>query len=124
MVKGTVVEHLQKYSQKDPDKPHLHVAKKGCHSKADLLYMPTDNGFKYALDLADTATHLTDAQPMKTRTPKATLQEFKTIYNRKKNRVQNIPPLILMVDGGGEFKKDFSKYFADKKFVVKIGKSR
>jgi hypothetical protein len=57
---------------------------------------------------------------MKTRTPKATLQAFKTIYNRK---ILNFPSLMLMVDGGGEFKKDVSKYFTDKKVVVKIGKA-
>jgi hypothetical protein len=60
---------------------------------------------------------------MKTRTPKATLQAFKTIYNRKKNRVLNIPSLMLMVDGGSEFKKEVLKYFTDNKVVVKIGKA-
>jgi hypothetical protein len=53
MVKGTVVEQLQKKNPKNKDKPRLYVGKKDVIHQADILYMPTDNGYKYALVVAE-----------------------------------------------------------------------
>jgi hypothetical protein len=51
--------------------------------QGDLLFLPDDNGYKYALVVVDIATRKTGAEPMKTKTPKATLNAILKIYSRK-----------------------------------------
>ena len=128
--KGTVVESLQKRPGRDLDKPHLFTAKKDVIHQADLIYLPSDDGHRYALVVVDTATRLTDAEPLKFtnrkqgRSAKLTLDAFKRIYGRKKkDRILELPSLMMMVGGGGEFSKDVLKYFTDRKVVVRKGKS-
>lgn len=76
--------------------------------QADILYLPNDNGYKYALVVVDIGSKLTDAEPIKNKTPEATLQAIKTIYKRG---IIKLPSEKLQVDAGSEFKGVFKKYF-------------
>lgn len=73
----------------------------------DLLYLPNDKGFKYALVAVDVGSRLTDAAPLKGRTAKETLAAMKKIYKRK---ILNLPNQIV-VDSGKEFQGEFASWF-------------
>jgi PhoPQ-activated pathogenicity-related protein len=47
--------------------------------QADTLYLPNDNGYKYALVLVDVGTRMIDAEPMKGRTGDDTVEAIKKI---------------------------------------------
>lgn len=93
--------------------------KPGYIHQADLLTMPTDKGFKYALVVVDVGSRLTDSEPIKNKNADTVLNAFKTIYKRD---TLSLPKAILQVDSGTEFKSVVKKYFTDNKIYVKYGK--
>lgn len=94
-----VEKYMPKYSSIEKNNTHM----------CDLLYLPDDEGYKYALVVVDVGSRLCDAQPMKNRTAKTTLDAIKAIYNRKILTM----PSVLKCDDGSEFKSTFAKYFKD-----------
>ena len=56
--KGVNMPHFQKY---DPDAVH----------QADLLFLPHDEGYKYALVVVDVGTRKTDTMPLKSKSSEA-----------------------------------------------------
>ena len=48
--------------------------------QADLLYLPDDSGYIYALVVVDAGSRKVDATPLKDKTPKAVIAGFKKIY--------------------------------------------
>ncbi len=92
--------------------------------QADLLYMPTDDGYMYGLTVVDCGSRLTECQPLRDRTSKAVLEGLKEIYKRK---VISIPSVRMEVDDGSEFKKDFADFFKKKEIFLRVaepGRSR
>jgi hypothetical protein len=75
--------------------------------QADLLFLPNDRGYRYALVVVDIATRKTDAEPIKNKLADTVLKAMKNIYNRKILKV----PKILEVDSGSEFKGVFEQYY-------------
>ena len=69
--------------------------------QADLLFLPKDEGYRYALVVVDVATRAMDAEPLKEKKTEAVLQAFRKIYARK---YLKWPTKFLQVDSGSEFK--------------------
>ncbi|EGG23142.1 hypothetical protein DFA_05272 [Cavenderia fasciculata] len=78
-----------------------------CYFKqqADLLFLPDDNGFKYALVVVDLASRLTE--PFQNKTAKEVRDEFIKIYKRGVLKQPN----IIQMDPGTEFKGATKQYF-------------
>lgn len=105
----------------DKDKPKMVVAKENKVHQADLIYLPWDNGYKYALVVVDPATRLTDAYPLKKHDPPQVVKGFKAIYKRGPLRR---PTVMMQTDQGSEFKGEFNKYVTDDlKIVHKYGRA-
>lgn len=93
---------------------------KGAVHQADIIFMPDDDGYRYALVVCDVGgERTTDAEPLKIKSVGEVLQAFKTIYKRK---ILKPPKYTLQVDNGGEFKGDVRKYFKDKGIYIRYGK--
>jgi hypothetical protein len=84
----------------------------------DLLFLPNDGGYKYALVIADVGNRLVDAEPVKNKQPKTINTAIKKIYSR------NILsyPKIITVDNGTEFKGLNIEFFKDKNIYMKKSK--
>jgi hypothetical protein len=97
--------------------PHIDVREPNITHQADLLFLPNDNGYRYALVVVDCNNGLTDAVPLKSKESKDVLAGFKKIYQRGPLKI----PQNLQVDSGAEFKGDVKKYFDDKHVYVRAG---
>ena len=103
--KGNNVVRFQRY---EPNYIH----------QMDLLFLPNDGGYKYALVIADVGNRLVDAEPVKNKQPKTINTAIKTIYNRK---VLSYPKIVT-VDNGTEFKGINTDFFKNKNIYVKKSK--
>lgn len=90
------------------------------YHQADLLFMPEDDGFKYALVVVDLATHLCDAEPLSNKTSQHVKEAFHTIYNRD---ILSIPTFLTM-DSGSEFKGEIKKYCDKNEIDCRYGKPK
>ena len=99
--------------------PHFQVRLPNSVQQADLLYLPSDNGFKYALVVVDIGSRLTDVIPLKSKTAQAVKNGFIKIYT--KNKILGMPK-FMEVDAGSEFKSVTRKYFEDNDVIVKVAK--
>ena len=110
----------QLYQKPKKDKggeiPHIVSGKEDAIHQADLLFLPNDDGYKYALVVVDVATGDTDAEPIKNKTPKDVMNAIKNIYERK---YLNVPSFELVVDSGNEFLGVFKEYFKKRGVYVK-----
>jgi len=103
--------------------PHTQVLIDGFSQQADLLYLPEDRGYEYALVVVDLGSRLLDAVPLKNKTSKGVVEGFKTIYKRgilKK-------PQVIEVDPGSEFKGAFKTWAKNNDIVIiykKVGRHR
>ena len=114
-----VLFQLYKNDKKTDIQPTFDVYKKNFTHQADLLYLPSDAGFKYGLTVVDLGSRLTDCEPLKTRTSKAVAEALAKIYTRPvKTRILNIPQRIE-VDSGAEFKGAFKTYCETKKIFIR-----
>ena len=94
-----------------PQPPHV-------INQADLLYMPSDDGYKYALVVVDIGTRLTDAEPIKTKDAQTVLNALKRIYNRGILK----QPKRFEVDNGKEFKGVLSDWLESKHVSIRYAK--
>lgn len=122
-------ELYQLYKKPKKDKraeiAHMNDIEPYAVMQADLLYLPDDKGYKYALVCVDVGTGYTDAEPLKERDAKAVLSAFKKVTTREP--LKNAPAYILQTDAGSEFHGVFATYI--KKLGVyhrygKVGRSR
>lgn len=86
--------------------------------QADLLFLPEDKGYKYALVVVDTATRQSDAEPLKGKTSAEVKKAFEKIYKRDILKM----PEFMMFDSGSEFHGVVKSYFEDNDVSVKYGK--
>jgi hypothetical protein len=86
--------------------------------QADLLFLPNDGGYKYALVVVDLGSNLTDAEPLKIKSSERVLDAFIKIY---KKGILKIPKKIE-VDSGTEFKGSVGKWFENRGVVVRVAK--
>jgi hypothetical protein len=97
--------------------PHFDNTIPNYTHQADLLFLPTDDGYHYALVVVDAATRKTDSEPLKNKTAADVLDAFKKIYARGILKF----PKQLETDPGTEFKGAVKKYFNDKGAYVRYG---
>ncbi len=100
--------------------PTTQSAPKNAIHQADILYLPNDDGYKYALTVVDVGSRLTECEPLKVRDSKTTLGAIKKIYNR---RILSLPTDSMQVDAGTEFQKEFKQYFESKKITVRVAET-
>ena len=83
--KTTLLKALYEVPKKDKrlNMPHFQQIEAGITQQADLLYLPNDDGYKYALVVIDNGSRNVDAEPLKNRDAKSILAAFKSIYKRK-----------------------------------------
>lgn len=92
----------------------------GVYQQADLLFLPNDGGYEYALVVAEVGNpRLVDAVALKTKTSSEISKAFSTIY--KKNKILKIPD-VLTVDSGTEFKGSTKEHLEKMGIKVKTAK--
>jgi len=82
----------------------------------DLLTLPDDKGYKYALVVADVGSRKVDAEPLKNKEAKTVLEGLMTIFNR--GHVKK-PKKQIDFDRGTEFKGVFKKFMKDNNLIAK-----
>lgn len=85
----------------------------------DILFLPDDDGYKYALVIVDVGSRLVDARPLKTKSASDVLKALKQIYSGKYLKP---PSKVIGVDSGSEFRGPVKNYFDDIGVFMKIGK--
>jgi transposase InsO family protein len=116
------VEKLLQMPRRDRGKSmgKIDTHTKGSIYQADLLRLPQDNGYNYALVVVDTYDRSIDAEPMKTTKSSEAVKAIKKIFSREYLKE---PILMIQTDNGSEFKKDFYNYVKnDLKVILKYGK--
>ena len=86
-------------------RPHWVVNKPNYIYQADLLFLPSDEGKKYALVVVDVASRYIDAEPLSSKNSAGVAKAFEKMYARKKLKFPN----TLIVDPGKEFMGDGTK---------------
>ncbi len=87
--------------------------------QADLLFLPDDDGYRYALVVVDNATRITDAEPLKNKTNDDVKTALQKIYDRKILKI----PQQLEVDPGTEFKGTVAKWLQENNVRIRVGKT-
>ena len=87
--------------------------------QADLLFMPSDNGFKYALVVVDVGSRLCDAVPLKTKSHADIIKAFTTIYTRRDGKLK-YPSKRLEVDAGSEFGGAVKRFFEARDIYIRV----
>ncbi len=99
--------------------PHFSRPKIGVTWQADIMYLPDDDGYKYALVVADIGgSRPVDAEPIKDKSAATVLAAFKKIIDRKILKKST----RLEVDPGSEFLGVFKQYCEDHNIIVRTGK--
>jgi hypothetical protein len=117
--KNKVINNIFKVPIKDKgvNMPHFYQATDSNQiQQADLLFLPTDDGYKYALVVVDDFSRKCDAVALKTKTSEEVLKAFKEIYARNILKLPN----KMEVDSGSEFKSNVAKYFKDNKVWLRV----
>ena len=81
--------------------PHIQTLGKNNNHQADILFLTSDRGYKYALVVVDTGSRLCEAIPLKTKSSSAVLKAFMKMYDE--HNILKLPKRIEM-DPGTEFK--------------------
>jgi hypothetical protein len=94
-------------------------AKNGTH-QADLLFLPDDQGYKYALVVVDLHSGITDARPLKSKEPKEVTEALKEIYSSNAPKYLSMP-FRIETDPGTEFKGQFKKFLESNGVTIRYG---
>jgi Integrase core domain len=113
-------QKLLKAPKKDKglNAPKFYGTKPNAVHQADLLFLPTDKGFKYLLVVVDVATKKIDALPLRTKSASTVKTAFVKIYNGKVLKM----PQRIEIDPGTEFKSQVADYFEDNDVFMRVGK--
>ena len=118
----TLLEDLYKRPRKEkyyvnkskfitPDEPNI-------LQQADLLFLPDDDDYKYALVVVDTFDRRVDAIGLKDKKALNIIGGFKQIY--EKHKILNYPNIMTIDQGKEFFNKDVIKYFEHHNTLVKV----
>ena len=112
--------NLYKVPKKDKglNETHYQEYKPMMIQQADILYLPSDDEYKYALVVVDIGSRYVDAVPLKNKTSADVVEGLKKIYSS--NLLKK--PKTLEVDPGPEFKGEVLTYLKDNKIDVSVGK--
>lgn len=90
------------------------------YHQADILFMPNDDGYKYALVVVDVGSRMVDARPLKNKTPNDVLRALKLIYD---GDILKPVTNVIGLDAGTEFQGVVKKYLEnDLDVKLKIAK--
>lgn len=115
-----LVEELFKKPKKDKgvNAPKFLPVDPGYVHQADLLFLPDDHGYKYALVVVDIGSRKTDAEPLKNKSSQTIKNALEKIYNRS---VLSFPDR-LEVDDGAEFKGEVQTWLKSKQVRLRVAK--
>jgi hypothetical protein len=106
--------------EKKDNMPKYQIFKANYLNQGDLLFMPSFNGYKYALVITDGHTKKVDAIAIKNKDSATIIKAFDKIY--KKNGILEYPTIISF-DAGSEFKnKEVITYFTEHDVYVKFAR--
>ena len=119
---GTLVARLMKSPLKETHKrmPRNIAAQPGANMMADLLFLPNDNSYRYALVVVDTATRVCDAYPLKSKAVKEIINAFKAIFKGRHLDDENLK--LMRIDAGKEFKGEVPEYFTHRGVGLKVSR--
>jgi len=100
-------------------RPKFNVAIPNEVHQADLLFLPHDKSYKYALTVVDVASRYKEAEPLKSKESASVAKAFTNIYKRKGLTW----PKLLQVDPGREFMGDVNKLMKSKNVQIKRGET-
>lgn len=86
--------------------------------QADLLFMPHDKSYKYALTVVDVGSRYKEAQPLKTKDSKEVATAFEKIYKRSPLTW----PKLLQVDPGREFMGHVTQLMNSHNTIIRRGR--
>lgn len=97
----TVLESLYHKPKRDTggDASTFPYITSGYVQQGDLVYLPNDRGYQYALVLVDMGSRKVDAEPLKERQASDIIDAIKSIYKRKILK----KPKLVTFDMGSEF---------------------
>ena len=98
MSKDDIVKNLYRKPQKDKGENARHFPgfKPGYYHQSDLLFLPHDDAYKYALVVVDVGSRIIDARALRSKTPDAITKAFKSIYS---GGILEAPTNVISVDG-------------------------
>jgi transposase InsO family protein len=99
-------------------RPSFNIATPNEMHQADILYLPHDKGYKYALTIIDAASRYKEAEPLKTKKASEVTTAIEKIYARSPLNYPN----IFQVDRGREFMGATQDLLAKHKTKVNRGK--
>ena len=99
--------------------PHMPQFENNYYNQADLLFLPDDDGYKYALVVVDVGSRLVDARAIKDKSANSIIRAFKSIYDGK---ILKSPSHVISVDSGTEFKGAVTKYLENLGVTIKTAK--
>ena len=103
--------------EKGVEMPHFSRGyKPGVLAQADLLFLPTDKGYKYLLLIFDAGSRMTDGEPLKAKDGNTVVNAFKNIFSRGIVKM----PSYIGFDDGSEFKGKVAKFFEDNDVKVRV----
>jgi hypothetical protein len=90
-------------------RPKIRVPQAQTVYMSDILMLPPDGDYRYALTVVDCNNSMCDARPLISKTPSEVKEAFIDIFENGK--YLKAPKIMLQTDGGGEFKGETQKYF-------------
>jgi hypothetical protein len=111
------IYQIYKAAPKRINFPHYSQDKPNHTHQVDILYLPHDKKYKYALTVIDIASRYKEAEPLKTKQASDTAEAIQKIYSRSPLTY----PENIMADNGKEFMGSFIKLMKDHN--VKISRS-
>lgn len=103
---NSVVKDLYKQPIKELDYPHITVPEEGWFEEIDILHLPSDKGYKYALNVVDVYNSSCDGIPLKSKEMKNLCHELLQMYEN--SLYLKFPPKVLQGDQAFN-----NKYFKD-----------
>ena len=117
--KNSKAKKLMRPPPKEKVRPTIDDYMNYANLQADLLFLPNDGGYRYALVVVDTTSRKADARPLKTKNPSEVLKGLKSIFAGK---YLQLPGRALETDDGTEFKGSVDTYLDKKDIQHKVGR--
>lgn len=112
--------YIKPTKDKGVNVPHFPDFADNYYHQGDLLFLPEDNGYKYALVIVDVGSRIVDARPLKTKESTEVLQAIKNIYS---GQYLKPPTNVISFDSGHEFLGGVKNYF-ENDLKIKIKKAK
>jgi len=103
-----------------PEKTRFEPVPPNNHHQIDLLYLPNDAGYKYALVVVDIGTRKMDAIQLKNKESKDVIKSLTELYNTSKYINK---PKRITVDDGSEFKGVFADTIRKMKVDLRVAQT-